>query len=106
LLIKSYEVEEGDYMYFAVRGVTPHQDVNVTLRYDSGTEVREQTWTIGRTDDANQLDEANARLLAPKWITNIAKEDGIEVDIVVGDDRRTHMVRLQKGQVRADNIAQ
>jgi hypothetical protein len=106
LMIKSYEVQEGDYMYFAVRGVAPHQDVNVTLRYDSGTEVREQTWTIGRTDGGNQLDEANARLLAPKWITNVAKEDGIEVDIEVGNHRRTHTVVLKKGATPADNIAQ
>jgi hypothetical protein len=100
LLIKSYEVQEGDYMYFAVRGVAPHQDVNVTLRYDSGTEVREQTWTIGRTDGANRLDQADARLLAPKWITNGAREDGIEVDIVVGNYRRMHKVLLKKGQPR------
>jgi hypothetical protein len=98
LLIKSLEVREGDYMYFAIRGVAEFEDVKVTLRYDSEGGVREQTRTIGRTDGSNRLDEANSKLIAPKWITSIADEDGIDVNINVGDDHRAYKVLLKKWQ--------
>jgi serine/threonine protein kinase len=98
LLIKSLEVHEGSYMYFAIRGVPANEDVNVTLRYDSESGVREQTWNIGRTDGSNRLDEANSKLLAPKWITSIANEDGIDVSIDVGDVHRRYKVCLKKAE--------
>jgi serine/threonine protein kinase len=98
LLIKPLDVHEGSYMYFAIRNVAPHQDVNVTVRYDSLRQVREQTWPIGRTDRTGQLDIANSRLLAPTWITSDANEDGIDVIIDVGDENRAHRVCLKKGQ--------
>jgi hypothetical protein len=85
-------------MYFAIRGVPANEDVNVTLRYDSESGVREQTWNIGRTDGSNRLDEANSKLLAPKWITSIANEDGIDVSIDVGDVHRRYKVCLKKAE--------
>jgi hypothetical protein len=98
LQIKSLEVQEGSYMYFAIRGVAPFEDVKITVLYDWNAGSREQTWTIGRTDGAGQLDEANSRLLAPNWIMYEANEDGIDVIIDVGDEHRAYRVCLMKGQ--------
>jgi hypothetical protein len=98
LLIKSREVEEGSYMYFAIRGVAADEYVKITVHYDWLTASREESWTIGRTDSAGQLDEANSRLLAPKWITSDADGDGIDVHIDVGDEHRAYRVLLKKRQ--------
>jgi hypothetical protein len=98
LLIKSGEVQEGSNIYFAIRGVAEDEDVKITVRYDWGTASREEAWTIGRTDRAGQLVASNSRLLAPKWITSVANEDGIEVDIDVGDYHRTYKILLKKWQ--------
>jgi serine/threonine protein kinase len=96
LLIKSQVVHEEGYMYFAIRNVAPQQDVNVTVRYDWDTGLREETWRIGRTDAAGQLDKADSRLLAPDWITNNAPEDGIDVIVGVGDEHRMYRVCLKQ----------
>lgn len=106
LLLKSAEVTEGQYIYFAIRGVTADEPVNVTIRHDWGTGSREQTWTIGRTDGSNQLDPPNAKLIAPAWLRGGAQSDGIEIDIVVGSHRRGYRATLMKGQSRDNIIAE
>jgi murein DD-endopeptidase MepM/ murein hydrolase activator NlpD len=106
LLLKSAEVTEGEYMYFAIRGVTADEPVIVTVRYDWGTGSKEQSWTIGRTDGSNRLDEANSKWPAPQWLRGEAQRDGIEIDITVGHDHRGYRATLLKGESRDDIIAQ
>ncbi|MCA9211817.1 MAG: LamG domain-containing protein [Planctomycetales bacterium] len=106
LLLKSAEVTEGEYMYFAIRGVAADEDVNVTVRYDWGSGSREQTWKLGRTDGSNRLGESNSKLLAPDWLRGEAQLDGIEIDIDVGDDHRGYRATLLKGASRDDIIAE
>jgi murein DD-endopeptidase MepM/ murein hydrolase activator NlpD len=105
LLIKSAEATEGEYMYFAVRGVKADEPVYVTVRYDWGSGSRDQQWSLGKTNGSNYLEPSNSKLLAPVWLRPGHQEDGIEVDIRVGDDTRGYRVTLKKGSSRDDIIA-